>query len=188
MLAEGVHRPIPCRTDGKWLPNAGPEQPRGGGERPGLPPALLRKRCLSSCLNAAAVDPRSQAHAALRCPSLSLLGPSCCEAHGSLGDQVWRWLSAEGAENGHFAFLHAMQLFTASSQSPLPGRRSDECPLTCELAELRLVASLYVSHVVGLISSIFTVLRFRLRVAVGHTAHGTRGWSLTRQSQRYRGK
>jgi hypothetical protein len=119
MLAEGVHRPIPCRTDGKWLPNAGPEQPRGGGERPGLPPALLRKRCLSSCLNAAAVDPRSQAHAALRCPSLSLLGPSCCEAHGSLGDQVWRWLSAEGAENGHFAFLHAMQLFTASSQSPL---------------------------------------------------------------------
>jgi hypothetical protein len=128
MLAEGVHRPIPCRTDGKWLPNAGPEQPRGGGERPGLPPALLRKRCLSSCLNAAAVDPRSQAHAALRCPSLSLLGPSCCEAHGSLGDQVWRWLSAEGAENGHFAFcardaaLHGFFSITPISIDPSLGR------------------------------------------------------------------
>ena len=137
-LLRGGHRQLTCQlraeqirceqTDGRtcWprvyigrfhagpmengFPMPDPNSP--GGERPGLPPALLRKRCLSSCLNAAAVDPRSQAHAALRCPSLSLLGPSCCEAHGSLGDQVWRWLSAEGAENRHFAFCDAMKLFT----------------------------------------------------------------------------
>ena len=121
MLAEDVHRPIPCRRHGKQLPDAGPEQPRGGGERPGPPPALLRKRCLISCLNAAAVDPTSQTQVPVRRPSLRMHGMSCCETHGSLRDQVWPWLSVESAEKALFAFLHAMKLFTASSQSPLLG-------------------------------------------------------------------
>ena len=119
MLADGLHRPTLCRRDENQLSNAGPEQPRIGGERPWPPPALLQKRWMLSRLNAAAVDPKSRAHAALRCPSLSMLEPSCWQAQCSLRDQMRRWPSAESAENALFAFLHARELFTRPSQSPL---------------------------------------------------------------------
>ena len=97
LLAEGFRRPAPHQCADSQLADAGPEQPTVGGGRPGPPPALLRKRLMLSWLNAAVPDPRSQAHAALRCPSLSMLGPSCWQAHGSMRVRMRWWLGAESA-------------------------------------------------------------------------------------------
>ena len=125
LLAEGFRRPAPHQCADSQLADAGPEQPTVGGGRPGPPPALLRKRLMLSWLNAAVPDPRSQAHAALRCPSLSMLGPSCWQAHGSMRVRMRWWLGAESATNALFAFLHASTALHGPSQSPLSVVRTD---------------------------------------------------------------
>ena len=55
---------------------------------------------------------------------MSMLGPSCWQAHGSMRVRMRWWLGAESATNALFAFLHASTALHGRSQSPLPLQRT----------------------------------------------------------------